>query len=186
MNNKSEVITSFLKDKDPFDLNICFNEKIPKICYKEDTPAFAVFMQFHLNIHVNWLRKYQGTHVITFSSYGWCNTFNIVNQDQLFYENSTAEYFDYKPSSNIDQTKVFRDLTKAQLDPPLFTSKSDFGFRAISFHLQNVTVVVHSPYETPDSRHRSYSLYEFEVSRLTIEPQIRITDETLLALDVDE
>ena len=143
-------------------------------------------MQFHLNFHVDWLRKYQGTHVITFSSYNWCNTFNIVDQKEIFNNNSTADYFDYKPSSKVDQINVFRDLTKAKLNPPLFTSQSDFGFHSINFNFKNMTVVVHSPYETPDSRHRSYSLYDYEVSRLSIEPQIRITDETLLAQDVDE
>lgn len=78
------------------------------------------------------------------------------------------------------------ELQQNTQSAPHFTTKSDFGLHGFIFDADFVTIVIHSPFETPDSRHRSFVLKESEISRLSIEPIIKITDETLLDQDVDE
>lgn len=146
----------------------------------------AVLDQIFVDFQIAWVRKFQGTHVVTFSSYGWCNTFNIVDQNEMFFVNSTASYFNYKESYKSVFIASVAGLQKNAPKTPLFTDKNDFGLHGFIFDVELVTVVIHSPYEIPDKRHRSFVLAENEISRLTIEPMIRITDETLLDQDADK
>lgn len=145
-----------------------------------------VLEQFRLDSQIKWIRKFQGSQKITFSSYGWCNTFNVVDDQQMFHDDSIAQYFRYKRRFSQAWIGFISDLPNHPQQPPLITTKSDFGFHGFIFDIDFVTVVVHSPFETPDFRHRSFELSETEISRLSVEPVISITDETLLDLDIDE
>ena len=135
--------------------------------------------QFIVNFQVDWLRKFQGTYVITFSSYGWCKTFNIVDDSELFHENSTAQYFRHQPTNKLELIGSIYSLAMNPQNSPLFTAQSDFGVHAFVFDSDNTTFVIHSPYEIPDSRHKRFQLSDYEVAKLSIEPIIRITDNNL-------
>jgi hypothetical protein len=161
---------------------------MPKECFyiNNTRDIKTVFEQFLLDLQIDWQRKFHGNHVITFSSHNWCNTFNIVDHSQLYHTNSTAEYFNYKPSMKSEKIGLFSELQQQTEKSPLYTLKSDLGLHGFVFDEQFATVVIHSPFETPDLRHRSFIMSDSEISKLSIEPVIRITDETLLDLDVDE
>jgi len=188
LDNKYEVVSSFLKDKYPFDLDSCFEPNRPESCFNKNNTKdiLEIFEQFRLNLQIDWQRKFLGTHVITFSSYNWCNIFNIVDHSQLYHKNSTAQYFNYKTPMKDQIIGLFAVLQKNIKKSPLFTTKSDLGLHGFVFDEEFVTVVIHSPFETPDFRHRSFVMSDSEIARLSIEPVIRITDETLLDQDIDE
>lgn len=188
LDSKYEIVSSLLKDKFPFDLDSCFKPSMHNGCYNINNTGdiLEILEQFRLNLQIDWQRKFQGTHQITFSSYNWCNTFNIVDHSQLYYKNSTAQYFNYKAPMKDQIIGLFAVLQKNIKKSPLLTTKSDLGLHGFVFDEEFVTVVIHSPFETPDLRHRSFVLSDSEIARLSIEPVIRITDETLLDLDVDE
>lgn len=178
----------FLRDNYPYNLDLCLKNMTKGNCYNSNTTEELndILGQLHLNFQIDWLRKYRGVHVTTFSSYGWCSTFNIVNDRELFHGNSTAQYFMFKPSLMTEITgKLVHRIINPQ-KPPLFTNQSDYGVHAFIFDQENATVIIHSPFETPDLRHRNFLLTESETARISIEPVIKITDETLLDLNVDE
>lgn len=149
-----------------------------------------------MTLKILWMIKSGVSPVFIISQFGWCKTFNVVGFDQMFNLNSTAGYFQYK--SNVNSSDI--NLKPYSLKS---TVKKEFGYqgylsfpdddleycfysaRCITDGLQSI-VIVHSPYEMPDIKHRKFALRYFELSKLAIEPMIKITDETLLDTDVNE
>jgi len=138
-------------------------------------------------LQIIWLGKFVLSHDVTFSSLDWCNTFNIVSHEKIYHSNTTASYFKFHNPPDMEALGIQIDFPRKRTkNHPLFTERSVEGFYGITYLSYGAFVVVHSPYETPDIRHRRISMQEPEFATLTIEPLIKITDETLLELDIDE
>lgn len=194
----------------PFAISACKNvsEKFEYLCGPLGYKDKDVYMQYFLNVDAIWINTVTVARNLTISPYGWCHTFNIVNDLEIYHENSTSEYFRFqRPNLNsyIEKHKRIKTLlpeNKQQL--PLKTTQSSAGFLGNVYMFwskyyncminsvpckdenKHLTLVVHSPYETPDIRHRSLHLRFAEFAQLTLDPQIKITDDTLMSLDVDE
>lgn len=153
-----------------------------------------------LKFEAIWVQKSQLIGNITISRFGWCSTFNIMDETDMLHANSIAEYFKYQNSSNSTKST---DIQQYNEPYPLFTVSKDRGISVTVHrirdpliqcsmidnnctHQRGLTLVIHSPNELPDTRHRSLNLKEQDFAKLLIEPQIKITDETLLDMDVDE
>ena len=113
----------------------------------------------------------------------------------MFHENSTAEYFKYR---KIPERFEIFDLVEFNKSASLLTTNKDAGFHGIlrkkikrvkscpEVDYEHLTIIIHPSQELPDRRHRSFNIQYLSFSRVTLEPQIKITDETILGLDVDE
>lgn len=161
-------------------------------CFKNDLNwlIYELSVHYWLPLRIQWLEKYLMDPVMIISHLGWCKTFNIVNNTEMFHESSTADYLDYKIDS--------KNLTEF----PQTTTKKEAGFHGsitlpddlifCHFHTQcngasmDKTVIIHSPFEMPTIRHKANNMQMEDLAKLAIVPRIRITDETLLHLDVDE
>ena len=162
-----------------------------------------VYMQYSISLNSVWIDKYRVDSKMKISQYGWCNTFNSAGVMKMYRVNKTAKYF-----GSIEAWKVLSvqndKLKMLEIRPPLFTTRKNKGFRGTVIQGINplfpckdyfeicddenkqTRVVIHSPYEMLDPRHRSFLMNTKEVYKITVLPQIKVTDETLLELDVDE
>lgn len=153
-----------------------------------------------LKFEAIWAQKSQLIANITISSFGWCSTFNIVDESDMIHTNFAANYFRYQNSSNYTKPTEVQPYNESY---PLFTVSKDRGIAVTVHrirdpliqcsmidinctHQRGLTLVIHSSNELPDSRHRSLNIRAQNFAKLLIEPQIKITDETLLDMDVDE
>lgn len=165
-------------------------------------------MQSFVHVDITWIRRLSVTSNLTISPYGWCNTFNLVDESEMFYENSVAEYFYYQKTflkSTIETLRRVKNFLPENTDRlPLKTAQSNAGFQGAVYmeksqyyacnyildscrkEKKQLTLILHSPYETPDSRHRTLHFRYAEFAKLTFDPQFRITDDALLSLDIDE
>lgn len=159
-------------------------------------------MQNSLSLTNVWADKYVTNSRMRISPYGWCNTFNSAVTAKMFHENSTAKYFEGIKANN--RVAIDTKLTGLDIKPPIHTSKKELGylgilaqdinplFRCTQFYElckdtnKQTRVVIHSPFEMMDLRHRSFVMNNKEIYKVTIVPQIKITDGTLLGQDVDE
>lgn len=162
-------------------------------CLKNDLNwlIFELSVHYWLPLKIQWLQKYTIDPVLTITHLGWCKTFNIVDRTEMFKLDSTANYFEYEIR--------LQNLTEF----PLTTTKKEVGFHG-SIVVQEddftgchfivecnaasmeKTIVVHSPYEVPSTRHKTINLRIEELAKLAIVPKMKITDATLLHLDIDE
>lgn len=172
-----------------------FNE-----CYVNDIrwKKYELGMHYWLNIQIDYARKYKISTNLTISAFGWCKTFNIIGFDKMFHENSATDYFKYKKMSNFDTKSKLLHLKNNSIS----SIRKEAGFRAsLEFGHQSfvtcqfmsgcnresvqTTVVIHPQYEMPDTRHKKVVIQFHDFMKISIEPQIWITDETLLELDID-
>lgn len=133
-----------------------------------------LYMQYFHQIYIAWTKKYTVQPSSIVSPFGWCFTFNIVDEFKLYQKNSTVEY--YKPQKPyyydyyIKSVGYNPDLLNSTKSSPLMTSQSTSGldiFLLMSLNqfyqcsvgfadckLEDIqtTVIVHSPYEMPDIR----------------------------------
>jgi hypothetical protein len=159
---------------------------------------YELGMHYWLNLNIDFARKYQITTNLTISAFGWCKTFNIIGYDKMFQENSAADYFKYKTKSKFDIKSKLQQLRNNSIT----SIRKEAGFRAsLEFSHQSLTrcqfrsgcnresvqtaVVIHPQHEMPDTRHKKVVMQIYEFMKISIEPQIKITDETLLGLDFD-
>lgn len=168
-----------------------------KECLKNDIywKKFELGMPYWLDFEVNWIDKYTATTDLTVSNFGWCKTFNLVEMTQMFNTKLLAEHL-------WNQTAV-NSPSLILKNKPYFTSKKTAGYKAeiskknpkLSFcgftngcthdSVQHF-IIIHSPYEVPDIRHKRIFIENSDFSKIMVEAVIKITDETLLHLDVNE
>lgn len=172
-----------------------------KDCYGSDMKwkMYELAMQYWLNHYAEFARKYEITSNLTISAFGWCKTFNIIGYDKMFKSNTNADYFKYQTKSNYQSRLKLEKLT----NETIFSIRKEAGVRAsVEFGLPrymqcyfkagcnresvHTTIVIHSSDEIPDLRHRKFDMQIYDFLKITIEPQIKITDETLLGLDITE
>lgn len=161
-------------------------------------------MQNELFLRGTWMDKMEIKYQNTISVYGWCHTFNLLGERNMFYDNKTAKYFkEFK--SLFYQNQPF--TLENQFNEARYTPTKDQGFHATieqSFNEllrkgckgdfrkfclsaeKQTRVVIHPPNELVDPRHRSFVISNREIHKIFVVPSIKITDETLLGLDADE
>jgi len=168
-----------------------------KDCMQNDIrwKKFELGVPYWLPLQVSWAEKFSAPTSLTISHFGWCKTFNMVDTDEMFDKYSIADH--------LRNQAVEKTTSKIVNNPPYYTYKKTAGYNGYIQTINNrlrfcdfsygcnydsaqTTIVVHSPYEMPDIRHRRFVIGYLEFSKITIEAQIKITDETLLSLDVDE
>lgn len=191
VNNSYEVISTILKyNKYVYACNDrYYADKKNHWSYLQDTIAF----------YGVWMGKYLAKKEMIITPYGWCSIMNLVPYDKMFKPNSTNENF--KPIVGSLFTILGFDYKNLNETPPLYTPKKQIGFVANIAVSQNlfrqctnkfnndnwqISVVIHSPHELPDIRHQTLRVDKGETFKIYVTPEIRITDETLLGLDVDE
>ena len=131
---------------------------------------FELSFNYWITLHIDWILKFNVDAFLTISPFGWCKTFNIINNERMFHENSVAEYVKYKIVENVYPTSKF---TLNLTDEPLYTTKKETGFHGfmtdhgIRYLNCNTlspcisdtlftTIIIHSPFEMPDQRHRHF------------------------------
>ncbi|XP_070491511.1 pickpocket protein 28-like [Chironomus tepperi] len=172
-----------------------------KECYEYDMKwkQFELAMHFWMKLYIDFAKKYEGIANLTLSAFGWCKTFNIIGYDDMFHANTAADYFKYQDVPEFDKDSY---LVNKEDNSPFYAVRKEAGFRAIwELNVKGsrclfssgcnrdsiqTTVVIHAQHEMPDVRHRKVVINIYEFLKIAIEPQIKITDETLLGLDVDE
>lgn len=203
-----EIFTSILQNNNatyPDWVQVCSKDrdylgcKFPQIHWQK----FELYGQHMFRHQVIWMEKYDIYEKLVMSPFGWCHTFNIVDEDQMFYPNSVAEYFQYqRVNISYKNPKNLNNTIKS----PFFTSNKDAGLQVtIKTELEDeaikcsqgvfgtgcnaiprLMIVVHSSWELPSQQHRHLILKYDDLLKVSIEPKIKITDGTLLDLDVDE
>lgn len=122
----------------------------------------------------------------------------------MFYDNKTAKYFkEFK--SLFYKNQPFN--LENQFNEARYTAVKHQGFhgaveQSFNEHLRKgckgdfkklclsaekqTRVVIHPPNELVDLRHRTFIISNRQIHKISVVPSIKITDETLLGLDVDE
>ncbi|KAL7014746.1 hypothetical protein ACKWTF_016106 [Chironomus riparius] len=83
-----------------------------------------LFGSLIISVDTIWMEKLTIYECMTLSSYGWCHTFNIVDELEIIYKNSVAEYFQYQ------KMQVSNQAPNNTVKPPYFTFNKDSGFQA--------------------------------------------------------
>lgn len=168
-------------------------------CLKQDLnwTKYELAVNYWFPIKIKWIGKYKIVSTLTLSQFGWCKTFNIVGSDQMFSINSIAEHLKFRSEKSFNQT------TTNEVETPLFTDEKGSGFQGLVKIPENTrrmcgfhsgcnadsiekTLVIHSPYEMPDVRHKNIKVQVLDLMKIAIDPQIKINDETILGFPVDE
>lgn len=116
----------------------------------------------------------------------------------MFINNSTSMYFKFIPTKYADIYGI--KTQKLTQKPPFFTTSKEIGLKASISVVKSrraacwkcfksdwqLRVLVHSPYELPDIRHKNFIVNKEENFRMVMTSQLKITDATLLGLDADE
>lgn len=167
-------------------------------CFKNDFnwTKYALAVHYNFNLRINWMDRHKVTPIMTISRFGWCKTFNVVEDHQMMNLDTTVGYFRYISQQASNPLDFLTSM-------PLMTSKKDVGYRsAVSIplmkfipcrfgdgcnaqSLRNV-LIIHSPYEMPDIKHRRLILNSHDLVKVAIEAQINIADETVLELEFNE
>lgn len=161
------------------------------------------YIQFEIDKSNSWIKKYRLKTGMIISYTGWCHSFNLVEYDKMFHKNSTSEYFDifHDKILLLRSKNYYQNMTEHS---PFYTTRKEYGFdfgfvvnrnyyadqySGIEHWMYNnwqVKVIVHSSFEMPDVRHRSFDVNIQELFKIFFVVQIKITDSTLLDLDADE
>lgn len=198
VNYSYDIFSSYFKNSTyiyPFEVTR------PKTYLNSNNPQ--AYIQFDLEYLSFWIEKYKPMPRVVISDMGWCQSFNLVEFNEMFHDNSAASYFRIRTGkmSKAKTKKVYQNLTEV---PPLYTMRKEFGFvfgltidrnyyadysSGIKHWMHNnwqVKVIVHSPFEIPDRRHKSYAVNQREIFKMLISAQIRITDESLLGINIEK
>lgn len=99
-------------------------------CYDYDMnwKKFELGMHFWLKLEIDFARKFEAFTNLTLSVFGWCKTFNIIGYEDMFYENTAAEYFRYQIPPKFDYKS---SLIKKEDNNPYYSVRKEAGFRAI-------------------------------------------------------
>jgi len=198
MVNYSYDIFSSLLRNNSFSYPFKITDSNPLIDWRN----YKAYIQFDTHLLHVWIDKYSIKSKMVISYLGWCDVFNIIDDDKMLNKNSTAEYFSIIEGGRQMSSKL--KLQNFTQNSPLFTPKSGQGYTAgvtvsnspyasLSSGIENfmyanweLKVILHSPFELPHKRHKSFAVNDREVFKMTVTGQIRITDDSLLSLDVDE
>jgi len=197
LNNSYEIFSSLL-----FNNTASYPFKIKNCAYKhckeltQNWKRLDLYIQRDITYFVTWMERFRLKPDVTISKHGWCITFNAVKDDEIMYKDRVAEYFHYQSSKDKISfpKRAFQNFTRKN---PIYTTKKDIGFHGtfevgLNMHFVHIirnwqlSVILHSPYELPDARHRTIDLSEQDKSKFTIEAQIKVTDDSMLELDINE
>ena len=197
VNYSYDIFSSLLKNNS-FSYPFKISHSNPLIDWSNN----VAYIQFDTGLLHVWIDKYTIKSKMVISHFGWCDVFNLIDDDKMFLKNSTAEYFNsIQGTRQLSSNLKLQNLTQ---NLPLFTPRSELGYTlgltvnnnpyaSGSSGVENfmylnweVKVILHSPLELPDRRHKSFVVNDREVFKIGVVGQIRITDKTLLDLDVYE
>lgn len=142
----------------------------------------------------NWLEKFNFNISYTLTKYGFCRTFNMLDNEEMFHDDSTAESFTAQEYQEIRfRKKKYQQLVDDQLKP-LKTTNKDLGINGVLFRphqfqrdAPNVSdtfyFMFHSYAELPVASSRQFILTSTDRTSFLVTPQLKKIDESLIGMN---
>jgi hypothetical protein len=185
----------------PFEFRLC-SDRHRCVALKYHWTFIPLYMQYDNEFQGVWMKTFSSRVKIVITRFGWCSTFNMVDQHELLHANQSSEYFSFlDPGVNKLRSDPHKKLNRKS---PLFSTQKELGFggnvvtainslfvcrgfyKLCSRRVHQSRLIFHSSFELPDERHRNFVVENSKVYKFHVTPQLRVTDGTLMGLGADE